>query len=244
MSPPNLIMVQYFTVIFCVLPNHIFSFTTEHSTTWGPLTIPPELNMTAEMTRSRLIPDIIDVAPPWPVRVTYKWDSIHFGNHLNRLQLKVLPSFINWRKYDGRFYTLVMTGPDTPTMESPKNREFQHWLVGNIPARYSGIKEGETLTEYKVELTPLYAEGDHRIAFLMFEQPSEEKLMFDEYRIHRGSNDTLRTNFSTRAFVKKYNLTIIGANYVRLDFMRFDPVPDIDPYPPECAPDKIVRIDE
>lgn len=44
----------------------------------------------------------------------------------------------------GAFYTLMMVDPDAPSRHNPKNREWLHWLVVNIPG--GKVKMGETKT--------------------------------------------------------------------------------------------------
>lgn len=41
----------------------------------------------------------------------------------------------------------LFSDPDAPSRKRPKNRSFQHWIVGNIPG--NNVSAGDTLTECK-----------------------------------------------------------------------------------------------
>jgi len=49
---------------------------------------------------------------------------------------------ISWKAEKNTYYTLIMTAPDAPS----RIREFNHWLVVNIPG--SQVNQGEVKTEY------------------------------------------------------------------------------------------------
>lgn len=92
-----------------------------------------------------------------------------------------------------------MTDPDAPSRKNPTNREWHHWLVGNIPG--SQVDKGETLTEY-VGSAPPEGSGLHRYVLLVYKQPF--KLAFNERFI--SDRDGNRGNFSTKKFAYKYKL--------------------------------------
>lgn len=92
-----------------------------------------------------------------------------------------------------------MTDPDAPSRKNGTLREFQHWLVVNIPG--DNIVKGDTLTEYVPSAPPVNT-GFHRYIFLVFKQNS--KLLFNESYKSNMNGD--RGNFSTRVFKNKYRL--------------------------------------
>jgi phosphatidylethanolamine-binding protein len=54
---------------------------------------------------------------------------------------------VTWNDVDRNFYyTLIMVDPDAPSRQKPKFREWQHWLIVNIPG--DKINEGEVKSEY------------------------------------------------------------------------------------------------
>lgn len=58
--------------------------------------------------------------------------SANLGNELTPTQVKDKPT-LSWEAEDGAYYTLLLVDPDAPSRTDPKNREFRHWLVMNIP---------------------------------------------------------------------------------------------------------------
>lgn len=68
--------------------------------------------------------------------------------------------------------------PDVPTRKG-YNREFRHWLVGNIPEE--NIAKGEVLAEY-VGPAPPKNTGKHRYVFLVYKQ-TQGSITFDERRL-------------------------------------------------------------
>lgn len=59
--------------------------------------------------------------------------------------MKAAPN-VHWNADPNEYYTLIMTDPDAPSRESPKFREWHHWLVVNIPG--NNIAQGEEKTSY------------------------------------------------------------------------------------------------
>lgn len=59
------------------------------------------------------------------------------------------------------------------------NREWQHWVVGNIPE--DKVAKGEVLTEYFGPAPPQNT-GSHRYVFLLYKQ-NQGSITFDERRI-------------------------------------------------------------
>jgi len=73
---------------------------------------------------------------------------------------------------------LYIIDPDAPR-RGGYNREFRHWLVGNIPEE--NIAKGEILAEY-VGPAPPKNTGKHRYVFLVYKQ-NQGAITFDERRL-------------------------------------------------------------
>ncbi|KAJ9601129.1 hypothetical protein L9F63_000708 [Diploptera punctata] len=151
------------------------------------------------MEKNEVVPDVIDTAPAAKLEVTYGSLKVDDGNVMTPTQVKDPPT-VKWNGEDGSYYLLCMTDPDAPSRETPKFREWHHWLVGNIPGNNLG--EGETLSEY-VGSGPPKGTGLHRYVFLVYKQPG--KLKFSEPRLTNRSGDN-RGKFSIKKFADKYNL--------------------------------------
>lgn len=94
--------------------------------------------------------------------------SVELGNILRPAQVKDVPT-VSWEAEDGAYYSLVMMDPDAPSRRNPKNGQYRHWLVMNIPG--SRVDEGEHVFEYR-EPTPPKTTGLHRYIFLVYKQPN------------------------------------------------------------------------
>lgn len=122
------------------------------------------------------------------------------GVELTPTQVKDQPS-VKWKAEQGSFYTLAMVDPDAPSRKDPKMREWQHWLVGNIPA--NEIQKGQVLSEY-IGAGPPKGTGEHRYVFLVYKQPSG-KISFTEPKLSNKSGKN-RGKFSIKKFADKYEL--------------------------------------
>lgn len=72
----------------------------------------------------------------------------------------------------------LIIDPDVPR-RGGYNREFRHWLVGNIPEE--NVAKGEVLAEY-VGPAPPKNTGKHRYVFLIYKQ-NQGAITFDERRL-------------------------------------------------------------
>ena len=84
-------------------------------------------------------------------------------------------------KYSGsrneKFYTIMMVDPDVPSYQNPIEKEWRHWVVGNIPGKIlqEGLKISDlanttVLTAYNGPM-PGVATSWHRYYFKLYEQP-------------------------------------------------------------------------
>lgn len=153
------------------------------------------------MEEHAVVPDVIDSVPPNVLEVKYPSNAqVLLGNELTPTQVKDIPTHLKWPSDDKSLYTLVMTDPDAPSRQSPKYREWHHWLVINIPK--NNVAEGEILSDY-VGAGPPKGTGLHRYVLLVYKQPN--KLTADERKLSNRSSEG-RGSFKIRTFAKKYGL--------------------------------------
>ncbi|XP_031847462.1 protein D2 [Nomia melanderi] len=156
-------------------------------------------NVQSEFEGAKIVPDIIDVAPTEKIEVSYGDKAVNFGNELTPSETQQIPQ-IHYKHEGGVLYTLVLTDPDAPTRKG-YNREFRHWLVGNIPEE--NIAKGEVLAEY-VGPAPPKGSGKHRYVFLVYKQ-NQGSITFDERRLSNRDGQQ-RRRFSIKKFAEKYSL--------------------------------------
>ncbi|KAF7995061.1 hypothetical protein HCN44_004533 [Aphidius gifuensis] len=154
---------------------------------------------------AKIVTDIIDTAPTDIISIKYGKKEVNLGNELEPSQTAHIPE-IHFNHTGGYLYTLVLTDPDIPV--KGYNREWQHWLVGNIPE--DKVDRGEVLTEY-IGPAPPKNSGKHRYVFLLYKQ-NQGAITFTERRL--GTHDKSRSRFSIKKFADKYNLEgPIAGNY-------------------------------
>ncbi|CAK1541415.1 unnamed protein product [Leptosia nina] len=168
---------------------------------------------------NEVVPDVIPKAPTKLLAVKYPSGvKVKEGNELTPTQVKDVPT-VSWEASAHAFYTLAMTDPDAPSRKEPKFREWDHWLVGNIPGE--NVSSGETLSAY-VGAGPPEGTGLHRYVFLVYKQPG--KLTFDEPRLPNTSGEK-RTMFSIAKFAEKYNLgDPIAGNFFQAQYDDYVPI--------------------
>lgn len=157
---------------------------------------------------------MIDTAPEKLVEIKYKKSNkeVKLGNELTPKDVRDIPE-VHYDADSNNFYTLIMTDPDAPSRQNPKNREFHHWLVVNIPG--DDVSKGLILSEY-VGSGPPKNTGLHRYVFLVYKQPS--KLDFDEQRFTK-TDGRGRGKFSAKKFANKYKLNNpIAGNFYQAQY--------------------------
>ncbi|XP_076631635.1 protein D2 [Colletes latitarsis] len=156
-------------------------------------------NVKSAFEGAKIVSDIIDAAPTEKIEVKYGDKVVDFGNELTPSDTQQIPE-IHYKHEGGVLYTLVMTDPDAPTRKG-YNREFRHWLVGNIPEE--NVAKGEVLAEY-VGPAPPKGSGKHRYVFLVYKQ-NQGSITFDERRLSNRDGPQ-RKRFSIKKFAEKYSL--------------------------------------
>ncbi|XP_057341940.1 protein D2-like [Microplitis mediator] len=173
-------------------------------------------NIKSAFLDAKIVPDIIINPPTEEIEVTYGSKKVNSGNELTPTDTRNIPE-VHYKHEGGVLYTLVLTDPDIPVRGY--NREWQHWLVGNIPE--DKVAKGEVLTEYVGPAPPLKT-GKHRYVFLLYKQ-NQGAITFDERRI--GNRDKRRNRFSIKKFADKYNLEgPIAGNYFIAQYDDIVPV--------------------
>lgn len=167
----------------------------------------------SRMKKHKIVPDVIDKAPPEICRVTYSCGlRAELGNVLKPIQVRDEPH-VRWKICPNYFYTICMTDPDAPSRKKPEFREWHHWLVVNIPG-YE-VAEGQVLSEY-IGAGPPKDTGLHRYVFLVYRQPAQ--LEFDEPHLTNTSAEK-RGKFSIKCFAQKYNLgNPVAGNFFQAEY--------------------------
>lgn len=150
---------------------------------------------------NEVVPDVVKVPPLQKVSVKYSatGKEVNLGNELTPTEVREQP-VVEYEVESNAYYTLIMTDPDAPSRQNPKSREWQHWLVVNIPG--NDVNKGNVLSEY-VGSGPPKGTGLHRYVFLVYKQPG--KISFNEQFLSKNNGKT-RGKFSAQKFAEKYRL--------------------------------------
>lgn len=103
---------------------------------------------------------------------------------------------------------------DAPSRKNPTLREWQHWLVVNIPRR--NVDKGEVSSEYLASCPPKDT-GLYRYIVLVSKQPS--KLSFNGKRLSDKSAEGCGrykslSSLKLQVISTKLNMTIMCQNFV------------------------------
>nr|XP_018905998.1 PREDICTED: protein D1-like isoform X1 [Bemisia tabaci] len=162
----------------------------------------------AALEKHRIIPDLLDIAPPNAVQV--EWSEglyANFGNVIDDLGgIRDEPFWIDWPgdNMEDR-YCLFMLGLDEPSQSNHSLREWKNWIVVNIEGYNTTVVAGEHLAEY-VRPYPIIGTGLHRYVFLVYKQKYRRYKLFREFQLPPKRIDEKRGKFSVKKFAKKYNL--------------------------------------
>lgn len=138
--------------------------------------------------------DVIPSPPNQQCKVFFESGAyLKGGDKLTPKQARTQP-LIQWKSKPKKFYTVCMCDPDAV------NKEFQHWLVGNVPG--NNVCMGQTLTEY-IGPFPKKDTGIHHYVILVFLQ--EKAITFTEDFLNSKSVEG-RSNFSVAKFADTYSL--------------------------------------
>jgi len=167
-----------------------------------------------------IVPDVVHKAPEQTVEVKYGQHQVNFGTALTPTQVKEQPTHIQWPADADSLYTLIFTDPDAPSRQNPINREFQHWLVVNIPG--NKLENGDTLAEY-VGSGPPQGTGLHRYVYLVYKQP-QGKIEDPEHGFRTKTTREGRPKWKAEQFATKHNLEgPIAGNFYQAEYDDYVP---------------------
>nr|XP_018906349.1 PREDICTED: protein D3-like isoform X2 [Bemisia tabaci] len=166
---------------------------------------PDHKTIRAAMEEHRILPDIHKVPISHILKTNFKSGKFAMmGNELSREDTKELPQIVYPYQNDS-YYAIVMSDLDAPTPNMPFLREWQNWLIVNIPG--GNLPAGETLSEYIAPAEETASDyigpgsknftGNHRYVITAYRQPGPIK--FDDDHLDNKS-DYGRICHSTNMF--------------------------------------------
>lgn len=166
-------------------------------------------NVQALFKEHCIVPDVLTTAPSELLDIKYpNGTSVDIGKELTPTQVKDKP-VVKWTPKDNEYYTLALVDPDAPSRESPKFREWHHWLVGNIFG--SDMSKGDILSDY-IGSGPPKGTGLHRYVFILYKQ--QEKIDFSKLPKLPSNSGDKRGMFSIAKFAQQYKLGVpIAGNF-------------------------------
>nr|XP_018913952.1 PREDICTED: 26 kDa secreted antigen-like [Bemisia tabaci] len=174
----------------------------------------------AGLVRHGIIPEIMMKSPKFHAYVAFgKKYSARFGNLIPIEAVGNRPTTMKWKtKFrENAVYTLIAMDLDAiPKAHRWDETEFERllWLVVNIPAsRDVNVTMGKTLAPYiPPTLDPIKGE-DHRILFIIFEQPGGN-MNFTFPVLDAKPDDPRRTEFNVHKFVDEHKLDLpVATNF-------------------------------
>ncbi|XP_055303784.1 protein D2-like isoform X2 [Sitodiplosis mosellana] len=95
----------------------------------------------------------------------------------------------------------VTVNLDAPSRENPRNREFRHWLVVNIPG--NDVQKGDEVIGF-IGSGPPKGTGFHRYVYLVYKQPNGIIQHNEPRSTNRSGANRAKTSASE--FAQRYNL--------------------------------------
>ncbi|XP_065216891.1 protein D1-like [Planococcus citri] len=154
-----------------------------------------------------VMPEIFKIAPIELLQVTYPYGQLTPGDTLKPEHVVTQPT-LSWSTEKDVFYTMFMTGVETPclprdTIEEDlgvKVNEWEQWMVINIPEQ--NIQEGKCLFEYIPPHSPNHPNKTNHYSFLMFKQ----MYYILEYLDFGSTGVTCLEDISVLKFVRRHHL--------------------------------------
>lgn len=172
---------------------------------------------------SQVIPDVVgSFVSMTELNITYQYGQIvSYGKRIAPSALSTVPAIRFSLKPDraaSAFHTLMMVDPDAPYRDSPADGELLLWLVYDIPG--NDVSLGQTLVGYTApEPQPCPSDDkfclpEHRVTFLLWEQPHGPLLMQPEDLLRRSGSKEVRQRFRARDFASRHRLGLqIAMNF-------------------------------
>uniref|UniRef100_A0A0N5CFC6 Phosphatidylethanolamine-binding protein n=1 Tax=Strongyloides papillosus TaxID=174720 RepID=A0A0N5CFC6_STREA len=170
-------------------------------------------------TKNEIVPDVVSRQPQHLIKVSFNSGvSVNLGNKLTPRQVKDQPT-IDYDADANALYTLAMTDPDAPSRKEPTYREWEHWLVVNIPGK--DVSQGDVLAEY-IGSAPPSGSGFHRYVYLLYKQHGR---ISDPEHGHLPNNSAKkRGGFKIEEFAKKHCLEgPIAGNFYEAEWDDYVP---------------------
>nr|XP_018909533.1 PREDICTED: uncharacterized protein LOC109038796 isoform X2 [Bemisia tabaci] len=209
-----------YLALYIFISAPLFVSNDEVAVTDHPLNYSPK-KIKAALEEHKIIPDALDIAPEKGILLEwFEGPMAVFGNILEPLNVLREPDWVKWDADESTYFTIMMIGLDEPTKENHTLREWQFWLVGNIP-EYS-IRFGDVMTYY-LPPKPPKGSGIHRYVVLLYLQPNGSKIEFEEKKnpIFDIRDDKARGKWSHKKFAAKYKLgDPIACNFFRVRWVK------------------------
>lgn len=176
---------------------------------------PPQSGMEAlnVLKQAKIIPDVIPSdsdlkptgVPSVAMSIRYQRHAVVGGNELTPQDAHAPPTIeFDPPPPNGYSYVLVLTDPDAPFPESPKAREWCHWIASRILGT-TLRKEAEELMPYAGPSPPA-GSAAHRYVFLLFLAP----LKWTPVKVPSPNN---RKNFHAMEWAHANGLQLVSASH-------------------------------
>jgi len=173
--------------------------------------------MTEQAKHHGVISDVLDdFKSSVELHASYGGNKVEHGNELTPTQVKDHPS-VSYNGESDAHYTLIMTDPDAPSRQDPKNGEWWHWGVFNIHG--NDISTGDEAIGY-VGAGPPQGTGLHRYVLLLFKQNGKIEFPNDRRRPNTNAD---RAHFKARQLIKEFHLTPVGVNFFQAQYDDYVP---------------------
>ena len=177
------------------------------------------MSVADKFKENEIVPDVVSKAPQQLLELKYGNTQVNLGTVLTPTQVKDAPTQIRWTAEPNALYTLIFTDPDAPSRATPTVREFQHWLVANIPG--DKVESGETWSEY-IGSGPPKDTGLHRYVFLVYKQNG--KIQDAEHGKRDKYTREGRAKWRAEQFAEKHSLEgPIAGNFYQAEYDDYVP---------------------
>ncbi|CCX29632.1 Similar to Carboxypeptidase Y inhibitor; acc. no. P14306 [Pyronema omphalodes CBS 100304] len=170
-----------------------------------------------------IIPQVVDdFTPTALLSVTYPKVEVSVGNTISPEDtqdepvIRVTPAKAKPngdKPGEPAIYTIVLTDPDAPSRENPKNAEFCHWIQTGLTADDTIFySKSRALMKYMGPAPPPKT-GKHRYVFLLY-RGSNKDLQEPKDRVRWGNPEQKKgVTVGVRKWAKEGGLELVGANF-------------------------------
>ncbi|KAM7297027.1 protein D3 [Ixodes scapularis] len=183
-----------------------------HLCAWRRSLDKKEADLLAQVSKSGIVPDLIDAVPDAVFEVAFPAGKVLMGTALTPHQASEHPTDLVFPRDEGAVYAIAMLDPDAPSRSDPKFRPILHWLVVNVAAgdvkAPVNLRRATVLMNYRGPKPPL-GSGPHRYVFLAYKQrgtiasphtltvPPEKRFNFNmnKFALEHGLGRPVAVNF-------------------------------------------------